>query len=246
VITPLVGAELRQLRKTPATWGLLAAALLLCLAWTAMVLAGVGGIESPPRGSMRLRDALFGASSIGCLPVLLLGVLAMTGEFHYRTATFAFLAVPVRSRVVAAKTVACLLLTPLIAVALVMVPYATGVITGAVELTLDRHLVAVCLRVVLVFACWAVVGAGIGAAVGNQTVAVVLPLLWFGVVEQMSGAYAFLQGLQAWLPGGLLVVVGGGRYPGSLPLWAAAAAFAAYLFVLFGAGLRRITRMDVT
>ena len=105
-MTALVRAELRQLRKTPVTWGLVAAALLLCLAWTVIVLTGVGGIESPPRGSMRLRDALFGASSFGCLPVLLLGALAMTSEFHHRTATFAFLAVPARSRVVAAKTLA--------------------------------------------------------------------------------------------------------------------------------------------
>lgn len=244
-MTALVRAELRQLRKTPATWGLLAAALLLCLGWTVIVLTGVGGIESPPRGSMRLRDALFGASSIGCLPVLLLGALAMTSEFHHRTATFAFLAVPARSRVVAAKTLACLVLTPLIAVALVAMPYALGIMAGAVPPTLDQHLLAVCSKTMLAFACWALVGAGLGAAVGNQTVAVALPLLWFGVVEQLAGGYTALRSLLPWLPGGVLVAVGGGRFPGSLPLWAAAVTFAAYLLVLFGAGLRRITRMDV-
>jgi ABC-2 type transport system permease protein len=245
-MTALVRAELRQLRSTRATWGLLVAALALCLTWTAMVLSGVGGIESPPRGSAQLRDMLFGAAGIGCIPILLLGLLTVTGEFHHRTATPAFLVVPDRRKVLAAKAVACVLVAPPVAVVLTAVPYAVGIVSGAVEPTLDQHVLAVLGRAMLVFTCWALLGVGIGAAVRNQTVAVVLPLLWFGVVEQMAPMYPALRWLVPWLPSGVLTAVGGGRFPGSLPLWVALVAFAAYLLVLYGSGVRRIIRLDVT
>jgi ABC-2 type transport system permease protein len=245
-MSALVRAELRQLLATRATWGLLAAAIVLCLAWIAMVLSGVGGIESPPRGSIKLWEALLGAAAIGCLPVLLLGLLTVTGEFHHRTATSAFLAVPDRRKVVAAKAVTAVLVAPLVAVVLTAVPYTVGVLTGAVELTMDQRLAGIVGRVMLGFACWALLGVGIGAVIGNQTVAVVLPLLWFGVVEQLAPAYPALRWLLPWLPGGVLSAIGGGRFPGSLPFWAALLAFAAYLLALFGSGVRRIVRMDVT
>src|SRR3954454_3413940 len=49
--------------------------------------------------------------------------------------------------------------------------------------------------------------------------------------------------IPAWLPGGVLTVVGGGHFPGSLPLWAAALAFAAYLLALFGGAMtQRVDR----
>ena len=67
-MTALVRAELRQLRSTRATWALLGVALLLCITMTAIVLARVGGIDTPPRGSTELRDMLLGTSGAGMLP----------------------------------------------------------------------------------------------------------------------------------------------------------------------------------
>jgi ABC-2 type transport system permease protein len=245
-MTALVRAELRQLRTTRATWGLLAAALLLCLGWTVMVLVGVGGVEAPLRGSVQLRNELLGASGIGMLPVLLLGVLAVTGEFHHRTATSAFLVVPDRWRVLAAKAVACALLAPLVAVVLMAVSYAVGILAGAVDLTLDERLVQPLGRALLMFACWALLGVGVGAMVRNQTVAVALPLLWFGVVEQLAPSYPALRWLLPWLPGGVTAALGGGRFPGALPVWAALSVFVAYVLALLVSGTRRIVRLDVT
>jgi ABC-2 type transport system permease protein len=242
----LVRAELRQLRSTRATWALLGVALLLCLGVTAMVLARVGGIDAPPRGSTELRDMLLGVSGAGMLPVLLLGVVAVTGEFHHRTATSAFLAVPNRRRVVAAKAVACALLAPVVAVGLVIVPLAIGTLSGAIELTFDERFARLLGGVLLMFACWAVLGVGFGAVVRNQTVAVAVPLLWFGVVETLVPSFPALLWLHPWLPGGLTGAVGGDDFPGALSAWAALAAFLAYTLVLLLAGSSRIGRLDVT
>jgi ABC-2 type transport system permease protein len=244
-MTALVRAELRQLRSTRATWALLGVALLLCLTMTAIVLARVGGIDAPPRGSTELRDMLLGASGAGMLPVLLLGVLAVTGEFHHRTATSAFLAVPDRRRVVAAKAVGCALVAPVVSVGLMIVPLTIGTLSGAIELTFDERFAQLLGGVPLMFACWAVLGVGLGVAVRNQTVAVAVPLLWFGVVETLVPSYALLW-LHPWLPGALTAAIGGGETPGALPAWAALMVFLAYTVVLLLAGTRRIVRLDVT
>lgn len=245
-MTALVRAELRQLRSTRATWALLGMALLLCLTMTAIVLARVGGIDAPPRGSTELRDMLLGASGAGMLPVLLLGVLAVTGEFHHRTATSAFLAVPDRRRLVAAKAAAYALLAAVVAIGLMIVPLTIGTFSGAIEMTFDEQLAYLLGGIPLMFACWALLGVGFGAMVRNQTVAVVVPLLWFGVVETLVPSYPALQWLHPWLPGALTDAIGGGDSPGALPALAALVVFLSYTLVLLVAGARRIVRLDVT
>jgi ABC-2 type transport system permease protein len=245
-VTALVRAEFRQLRTTRATWALLAVALLLCLTVTAIVLARVGGIDAPPRGSTQLRDMLLGASGASMLPVLLLGVVAVTGEFHHRTATAAFLAVPNRRRVVAAKAVACALLAPVVAVGLMIVPLTIGTLSGAIELILDERFARLLGGELLMFACWALLGVGVGAVIRNQTAAVVVPLLWFGIVETLLPSYPALLWLHPWLPGALTGAIGGDDSPGALSAWAALVIFLAYTLLLLLVGTRRIVRLDVT
>jgi ABC-type transport system involved in multi-copper enzyme maturation permease subunit len=245
-VTALVRAEFRQLRSTRATWALLAVALLLCLTVTAIVLARVGGIDAPPRGSTQLRDMLLGASGASMLPVLLLGVVAVTGEFHHRTATSAFLAVPNRRRVVAAKAVACALLAPVVAVGLMIVPLTIGTLSGAIELTLDERFARLLGGELLMFACWALLGVGVGAVIRNQTAAVVVPLLWFGIVETLLPSYPALLWLHPWLPGALTGAIGGDDSLGALSAWAALVVFLAYALLLLLVGARRIARLDVT
>ena len=245
-MTALLRAEIRQLRSTRATWALLAVALLLCLTVTAIVLARAGGIDAPPRGSTQLRDMLLGASGASMLPVLLLGVVAVTGEFHHRTATSAFLAVPNRRRVVAAKAIACALLALVVAVGLMIVPLTIGTLSGAIELTLDERFARLLGGELLMFACWALLGVGVGAVIRNQTAAVVVPLLWFGIVETFLPSYPALLWLHPWLPGALTGAIGGDDSPGALSAWAALVVFLAYAFLLLLVGTRRIARLDVT
>jgi ABC-2 type transport system permease protein len=244
-MTALVRAELLRIRSTRATWGLIAVALVLTLAWTGMILGDVGGVGGYPRGSIKLREALLGAAGVGALPVLLLGVLAITGEFHHRTATSTFLTTPRRWRVVAAKAAACTLISVPVAVVLMIAPLTTGFLAGAIDVTPDAVLAKQAARALLGFACWALLGVGVGAAIRNQTVATAIPLLWFGVVEQMLPSYG-LSWLMPWLPGGVNAALGGARFPGVLPLWGAVLVFLAYALALLGPGARAIAVRDIT
>ena len=244
-MTALVRAELLRLRGTRSSWGLLAAAVILTLAFAGMVLGDVGGIGGLPRGSMRLRDTLLGAASLGTVPVVLLGVLSITTEFHHRTVTATFLATPQRWRVLVAKTIACLLVTPPVAVVLLAAPLALGVLTGAIDLTLDTDLARLVARAALGFECWVLLGVGIGAAIRNQTIAAAVPLVWFGVVEQFLQSYA-ASSLLPWLPGGASAALSGARFPGVLPVWAALLVFLGYVAALLVPGARAITTRDIT
>jgi ABC-2 type transport system permease protein len=244
-MTALVRSELLRLRTTRATWGLLGAALVLTLGWEAVVLSGIGGIDAPARGTAELREALLASTGLGTFAVLMLGVVAATSEFHHATVTSTFLVTPRRSRVLAAKAAACGLVAPPIALLLLVVAWTTGVVTGAVDMTVDMELVSVAARSVVIATCWALLGVGVGVAIRNQTVAVIVPLVWLLVIETLVPSYG-LNWLLPWLPGGATAALSGAHYPGALPAWAAFVVLVSYVLALFLPGVRAIARRDIT
>jgi ABC-2 type transport system permease protein len=244
-VTALIRSELLRLRTTRSTWVLLAVGLVLTLGWAAGVLANIGGIGASARGSIQMRADLLGASGVGLFPVLLLGVVAVTGEFHHHTVTPTFLVTPNRWRVLAAKAAACALVGPLVAVVLLAVTWTVGVLAGAIDPTLDTALLAMTGRSMLVAACWALLGVGVGAAVRNQTVAVLVPLVWFLLIETLIPAYGLAM-LVPWSPGGATIALTGGRFAGVLPAWAALLLLVGYALALLVPGGRIIARRDIT
>jgi hypothetical protein len=244
-MTAPIRTELLRLRSTRATWGLLLAALLLTVAGVAAVLTGVGGVGAAPRGSLQLRDELLGATGLGLFPVLLLGVVAVTGEFQHRTVTPTFLVTPDRWRVLAAKAAALAVTGPLVALVLLTLAYAVGVAAGAVPVSLDGGLLDVAARSMLVSALWGQLGVAVGAVVRNQTAATILPLLWLLVIERLLPAYGLTR-LVPWLPGGATEALSTAPPPGALPVWAALLVLAAYVLALLVPGAAAIARRDIT
>jgi ABC-2 type transport system permease protein len=244
-MTALVRSELLLLRTTRSTWVLLAAGLILTLAWAAAVLGNVGGIGAATPGSAQMRADLLGAIGIGLYPVLLLGVLTVTGEFHHRTVTTTFLLAPHRWRVLAAKAAAAALAGPLVVVPFLAIVWILGMLAGAVDSGVDAGLLALTGRSMLVAACWAVLGVAVGAAVRNQTVAVLVPLAWFLLIETLVPSYG-LDALVPWLPGGATTALAGGQLAGGLPAWAALLVLVAYALALLVPSGRAVARRDIT
>jgi ABC-2 type transport system permease protein len=244
-MTALVRTELLRLRTTRSTWVLVATGLILTLAWAAAVLGNVGGIGASAAGSDQMRADLLGATGIGLYPVLLLGVVSVTGEFHHRTVTPTFLITPHRWRVLTGKAAAGALAGALVVVALLASVWTLGVLANAIDPAVDAGLLALTGRSMLVAACWALLGVGVGTVVRNQTVAVLVPLAWFLLIETMMPAYG-LDALMPWLPGGATTALAGGRLAGALPAWAALVALLAYALTLLVVGGRAIARRDIT
>jgi len=268
-----VRAELAKLGRRPAVWLLLGVAVSLGLTFTYLVpYAGAagsagtaGGMPNAERGlAAVLPDRLVG-NAVGGLPVflgaiaLILGVLAVGGEYGWGTWKTVLTQGPSRLTVYAAKLVALAVAT----LAGVLVMFAAGAVASgaiaAAEGEPARWPGPLDLAVGvgagwLMAAMWAVLGALLAIALRGVALPIGLGLVWLLAVQNLLAGIAaplldWVARAQEFLPGpnagslaaalgaadtpGVDALVGGGR---------AALAVAAYLIgfgLLGGAVLRR-------
>ncbi|MBC7638214.1 MAG: ABC transporter permease [Rhodoferax sp.] len=252
-MTALVRAELLKLRtvKLPL-WLLLTTLALVVLGVLATVLTA--GLEGAPlqRDDPALLARSVASASSGSVVILVLGILALTQEFRFGTATPSFLVTPRRSRVLVAKLIAIAvtglgfaLVSAALAVGLsaVLLPLRDGVVTW------DRTVLQVLLGVVLVMVLYGPIGIAVGALVRNQIAAVVGSLAWIFIVEQLL--VALLPQVGRWTPGGassaVLQLGDLATTRGDLlPVWGGALLLVAYAVVLSLLAARLTLRRDLT
>jgi hypothetical protein len=178
-----VASEWIKVRSVRTTWALLAAGIVLDLAIAGLV----AGLVSPQDLGDDTVGLLGGIGFTGVL-VLVLGVLISTNEYRHGTANSTFLVEPRRERVVASK----------IAVA-ALVGLATGIVfaalSAAVVLTILRQrdlapdggdVAKVLIGTVLATALSCMFGVGLGAAVRNQVVGIVVGIALFFVLQNVA------------------------------------------------------------
>jgi ABC-2 type transport system permease protein len=207
---------------TTRMWWLLA---ILLVAYVAFLAGGFGAflgwaVENPDAAAsagqtqlppgLNLAPLIYSfASSIGYVFPVLLGALAVTGEFRHKTLTPTFLADPHRSTVLSAKFVSQLF----VGAGLGVVAFLTSVGTGAAALAafgLDTGLDssdtwALVGRGILAMALWGAIGVGLGSLVPNQVAAIVIVIAFTQFVEPILRLAATLSDLTAsigqFLPG---------------------------------------------
>ena len=252
-MTALVRAELLKLRtvKLPL-WLLVTTLLLVLLGVLATVLTA--GLEGAPlsREYPELMARAVANASGGNIVVLILGILVLTQEFRFGTATSSFLVTPKRGRVLVAKLIAVAavglvfaLLSALLAVAVsaVLIPIRDGVVNY------DAQVLQVLLGAMLVMVLYGPIGIAVGALVKNQIAAVVGALAFTFIVEQLL--IALLPDVGKWTPGGAssavlqlgdLVTTRGDL----LPVWGGVLVLLAYAAVLSAIAARLTLRRDLT
>lgn len=251
-MTALVRAELLKLRtvQLPA-WLLLTTLALVALGVAASVLTA--GMEGNPltRDSPELFARAVSSASGGNILLLVLGILMLTQEFRFGTATPSFLTTPRRGRVVVAKLVAVSLTGALFAALSALLAlglsYALIQLRGG-EAVLDRTVLEVLAGVFLVLLLYGPIGIGVGALVRNQIAAVVLALAWVFIAEQLL--VALLPAVGRWTPGGgtaSVLQLGDLATTGDLlPIWAGALLLVGYAGLLSLAGVFLTLRRDLT
>jgi ABC-2 type transport system permease protein len=252
-MTALVRAELVKLRTVslPA-WLLLVTLSLVVLSVLATVLTA--GMEGAPleRGDPQLLAIAVASASAGNIPVLILGILALTQEFRFGTATPSFLVTPRRERVLLAKLIAISLTGLVFAVisAVVALVVALGLLALRGEpITWGSNVVEVLLGVGLVVLLYGPIGVAVGALVRNQIAAVVGALAWTFIAEQLL--VALLPSVGRWTPGGAAnAVLQLGEVATTrgelLPVWGGALLLVGYAAVLAAVGARLTVRRDLT
>jgi ABC-2 type transport system permease protein len=242
----LIHIELDKLRTLRAPFVLLGLSQLLI----------VGGVTGLVVSSDTLatadapRDAIAHAG-LASLLTLVLGIMAVAGEYRNRTITDTFLSTPRRSRVVAAKLVAYATAGAGFAVAnAVTALVATKLWWLAKDVPLDLGQ-AELWRTIAGCAGWnvafAVVGVGIGALVRNLTAAIAAALAWIALVEGIVGQ--LVGDLARWLPfntGSALGYLPGRSDLDPVSQLAAAAALAGYAAVFAIVAITTTVRRDVT
>ena len=160
------------------------------------------------------------AASLGYAFPLVIGALAVTGEFRHRTITPTLLVEPRRGLVLAAKLLAHLVVGAGFGVA----GTAGAVLGGAPLLALsgdgaflgDGRVLLDLGCSVLALAVWAVVGVGVGSLLTNQVAAVVAILAFTQFVEPILrlglGAVDALSGASKYLPGAAAEALAGSSF----------------------------------
>ena len=235
--------ELLKLRSTRTVWILLGAAQLLIIAGISGLMLNGKNVDSPDV----LRKAV---SHLGLVALftLILGIMAVAGEYRHRTITDAYLAEPRRAKVILDKLAAY----TVTGLGFGVVGMVTALVTTAVWLaakgySLDLSTVdmwSTLIGGVLWNGLFAALGVGVGALITNLIGAVAAALAWLalveGIVAQLAG------GIKNWLPFAL------GSALDSLPTatdgpkpWLAGLALAGYAAAFAIAAVLISTRRDV-
>jgi ABC-type transport system involved in multi-copper enzyme maturation permease subunit len=250
----LVRGELRKLFTTKLwLWLLLTAfAVTAIFLGTTIAFDGTEGNPQPPLSTPEGQRNLFSVASSSGIFALILGIIAVTGEFRHQTVTPTFLATPHRGQVVLAK---------LLTYAVVGIGYGVAVLAFAVAMALPwlaakdvpisltgNGVPGSMVGTVAGVAVYAVLGVGVGALVRNQIAAVVGSLVYLFVVEAFASALPTIRDYYRYLPGGANAAVTGSSQPGTTLLepWQGGLVLIAYGVVFAVAGARLAVRRDVS
>jgi ABC-2 type transport system permease protein len=240
----IFSAELRKLLTVRTPWILLAAAQLV-------IVAGITGLminrddAASPDGQRRA------VAHIGLVSLftLVLGIMAVAGEYRHRTITDAYLAAPHRERVVVAKLgVYTLAGTVFGVVAAATALATTAIFLAAKGSALDAGSTGLWRTViggVVWNAAFAAIGVGVGALITNLIGAVAAALAWLALVEGIVGQ--LIGGVREWLPFALGSALDGLPPSSDVPpQWQAGLALTGYAIVFAVAAVVTTVRRDVT
>jgi ABC-2 type transport system permease protein len=245
-LTDLVRTELLGLRTVRSPWllGAGTVAATLVIAATPVVQSGKAG--APSIGTAAAMLAVLDAAGRGSVVALLLGVMTVTAEFRHHTATATFLQTPRRALVMAGKAGCVVLVGVGLAVVDLAVVLAVGLPTGAVPLPLlNGDIVLRVLGLLLAYPAYGLLGVGLGALIGYQPLAVVLPLAWLLFVEDLV-LHLLPRTFTAWsLSHVTAALANAGDLKALLPVAVGGVVLLGYAVLVVSAGTARLVRRDI-
>jgi ABC-2 type transport system permease protein len=242
----LIASEALKLRTVRSTW-------LLVFVAQVLVVVGVSGAATSASDLHSTDTVSNAAAHVGLVSMvsLVVGVMAVAGEYRHRTIADTYLTTPQRDQVLRAKLVVYAGLGLVIGLASsVIALISMAVWWSAKGTSLDLSTVELWQTLggcVLWNAAFAVIGVSLGALMRNITAAVAAALLWIALVEGLVGQ--LLGRLARWLPvasGAALGHVSGLGSGTPLPAWAAALTLGVYAVVLTAIAIPVTVRCDVS
>lgn len=260
-VASLIGSEFRKVATTKVLLilSLAAGAWVVLNVLLAVLLAGAQSAQmGQPDAPSPLLDPAYVTNVIGSTGsasvfALIIGILAMSGEYRNLTITSTFLVSPRRWRVLVAKAAAYAAIGAALAVVLwlVVIALVSLLFTQVEAAPIDwRTAFEILGGSVLGLMLYAVLGVAIGALITSQVIAIIVALVWVLLVEALLTV--FVDWLGKWLPGGALNAVlqttntSGFGGTDVLSPGAGALLLIAYSLVLGGIAAATTIRRDIT
>ena len=242
-----IASELRKLRTTRTVWGLIAGVVALSALGAWGILSSGGIAAGVPLVGLPVFIA--GLTATVVLAVVM-GTRSYTDEARHGSIVPTLLAAPDRRRVIAAKAVVVAaagalfgLVAAVVGVAFAIVWFAAEGVALTIGIGATAALVA---KMMAIGAGWALIGLGVGLAIGHQVAAIVGALVYLLVVEDLVGA--LVEGVGRYLPGNASEAALGFSIGDAAVVAppAAAGLVAGYVALSMAAGSRRILVRDVS
>lgn len=226
-MTGLLKAETRKLTSVRSWWVLMAGAAAFPVL-TVVALAADPSVDTADLGSVSLASLVRSGASITAVAALILGILAGAGEYRHGTIIATVLAEPGRFRTIGAKLATLAAAGGVLAAATATTSVTTsGLYLRSLGVDLGPapagDVLAALGGVLLATALFGAIGAGIGAAVRNQTAAITGALVWILAIEGALPMFLRRPGLRDWLLTGAAERLHQlpDPAPGSVSAWAA-------------------------
>jgi ABC-2 type transport system permease protein len=193
----LIRNEFLKVRTTRSPFVLIGVAQLV-------VVAGISGVFLMGRDPHDAETIRLGFAHVGIVAIfsLMLGIMAVAGEYRHKTITDTYLATPHRGRVVGAKVVTYACVGAGVGVVSAVTALATLAIwMNAKEATLDLAASGVWQTIagcIVWNVCFGAVGVGVGALLRNLSGAIAGVLVWIAIVEGIVGQ--LVGDAARWLP----------------------------------------------
>jgi len=265
-------ALITEYRKLVSTrmWWLLLAVMFAYMIFMGVVMAftftvepsGQSTTSAPaPIGGVDAAESVYTlGAALGYVFPLIIGALAVTGEFRHQTITPTLLAEPRRSVVLSAKVLSA------VAIGVVFGVVGTlGTIVGGAPLLgfagdgaylTDGGVLTAALLAAVALALWAIVGVGVGTLLPNQVAAIVVILAFTQFVGPLLrvalAAVDWLAGVAKFMPGAAGEALAGSSIFGAsgmtdlLGRWEGGLVLVAYGIVFAVIGYWTTLRRDVT
>jgi ABC-2 type transport system permease protein len=235
----LTGIELRKMTDTRAGFWLQLAVLAIALA--VVLISALTGHAEDHRFATIFSDTAQGMTAL--LPVL--GVLLVTSEWSQRTSLITFTLVPQRSRVVAAKlTAAVVMALVALVVALALAALGTIIASPGIDRTWSLSL-GLLGQIAIYLATAMIVGVGFGAVLLNSAPAIVtyylLPIGWSAI-----GSIHAIERTAKWLDLNRSMEHIGDRFLSGTEWGRVGTSLALWMVLPVLVGLWRILRNEIT
>jgi ABC-2 type transport system permease protein len=241
------GLGLLKLRSVRSTWVLALSAVAMS-AMSAVIQFTVAGAGAPiALLPAEAADRLHRATTLTPLFVLILTILATAGEFRHRTISSTLLLNPRRTVWLAGQTAASAIIGVLVCLSVYLATAALGAalaaLHGTAMIPTVTRFIPTIVGLLVVTGAYAVLGTGVAAAIGDQTIAIVAVLGWNLILELLlAGAFPTAA---PYLPGRLaatLLTVT--DRPGPSPGWSMILLYG-YALAAALAGAARLYRRDI-